>query len=106
MDPKEVSDLDLAFPGDILEQGLLPAWEDVPEEFKENSSWPNFVSRLFFEGGEWPAVKDGVDGIKAKRHVKACLGSFQPKHEHKIAGVAWLMSQWFEEPACQEKPSS
>ena len=22
----------------------------------------------------------------------------QPKHEHKIAGVAWLMSQWFEEP--------
>ena len=104
MDPKEVSDLDLAFPGDILEQGLLPAWEDVPEELKEESSWPAFVARMFYGDVGWPKVKEGVDGVKAKRHIMGCLRSFQPKHEHKIAGVAWLMSQWFEEPTCEEKP--
>lgn len=98
MDPKEVSDLDVAFPDNILWQGLLPTWEEVPEEFKEKSPWPAFVSRMFFEGGEWPKVKDGVDGLKAKRHIMVCLRSYQPSHEHKIAGVAWLMSQWFELP--------
>jgi hypothetical protein len=29
-------------------------------------------------------------------HLKAIMGSFQPKHEHKTAGVAYLMSLWFE----------
>jgi hypothetical protein len=24
------------------------------------------------------------------------MRSFEPKHEHKIEGVAYLMSQWFE----------
>lgn len=33
---------------------------------------------------------------KVHRHISACLGSYEPKHEHKIAGVAYLLSLWFE----------
>lgn len=34
---------------------------------------------------------------KAFRHLAACQGSFEPKHEHKQAAVAWLASLWFGE---------
>jgi hypothetical protein len=41
-------------------------------------------------------VREGVDAKAAWRHCAALLRSFEPKHEHKEAGVAYLMSQYFE----------
>ncbi len=41
--------------------------------------------------------KPGIDETDAKRHLKAVLGSFAPKHEHKEAACAYLMSLWFED---------
>ena len=41
--------------------------------------------------------KEGVDTKKALRHVKAVLGSWEPKHEHKEAGVAFLLNEWFDD---------
>lgn len=99
MEPKEVSDAMLAFPGSVIEEGLLPAWEDIPEDFKDHyNPWCRDVQALFFKGSTKRPLraKDGVSPEKMSRHISACLRSYQPKHEHKEAGVAWLLSQWTE----------
>lgn len=97
MNPKPVSDVHLAFGGNISE--LLPHWNDIPDEFKHgNNEWCRIVSDWFFGGipkGTEFTCKDGIDGKLALRHLRAVLCSFEPKHEHKEAGCAFLMSQWF-----------
>lgn len=100
--PQPVSNVMLAFPADVSD--LLPDYAGVPEEFKGygGNPWVKLTEEWFYKGLDGDLIaKDGVDATAAGRHIAACLGSFQPKHEHKIAGVAYLMSLWFEryEPA-------
>lgn len=38
--------------------------------------------------------KKNIDPEKTVRHIQTILSSFQPKHEHKIAGCAYLRSQF------------
>lgn len=96
----EVSDLQ-AILGTML-YAPLPAWDDIPPEFKSHPGTPfnRIVSTLFFNGGKLSdhglTPKPGVDQRKAMRAIKACLGSFEPKHEHKEAGVAYMLSEWFD----------
>ena len=91
-------DVDAAFPANVVGT-LLPPMAEIPEEFREHrSEWCAIAMRLFFNGGKLPQVKAGVDAGKAKRHLVAVLGSFEPKHEHKEAGAGWLMSLWYELP--------
>lgn len=95
--PKVVSDVMLAFPADVV--GLLPAEREIPEEFWRPNDWERFAMHWFMHGLTESAefyCKDGVDGATAVRHLQAILGSYQPKHEHKIAGVAYLCSLWFD----------
>lgn len=96
--PKEVSDLNLVFGGDMSQ--LLPDWESIPEEFKtwQGTDWNKFVSKWFFGGAKKTMVTfdPAVDMTLALRHLKAIMMSFEPKHEHKEAGVAWLLSRWCE----------
>jgi len=40
-------------------------------------------------------VAEGVDGGLAIRHLQVIQASFEPKHEHKEAAVAYLASPWF-----------
>jgi hypothetical protein len=93
-----LTDADLAF-GSIAH---LPAWADIPEAFRRNSGaayrWCEFVSTWFFAGTNTALLtpKPGVDKTAALRAVRGILGSFEPKHEHKIAGCAFLLSEWFE----------
>lgn len=104
---QEISDVMLVFPTDVSK--LLPPWDDIPEDFKRErgdaKKWIALVNTWFFSGLKnlRLAPKDGVDQNKALRHVKACLGSFEPPHEHKTAGVAYLLSQWFDD-ATWEQP--
>lgn len=80
----------------------LPDYKDVPEDFKRDSGeaqkWCNIVRDFFYCGVIIKSVvmKDGIDKKLALGHVMAVLRSFEPKHEHKIAGVAYLMSLWFD----------
>lgn len=60
----------------------------VPREFKDE------FSRLFFTGGAWPAFGADVDQTKAKRALKALMGSFEPAHEAKEATVAYALWVW------------
>lgn len=86
---------------------LMPLYEDIPEEFRDDSSkWCRVVSRWFssefdIHGPRLGLVlhaKEGINYESAIRHCKSILRSFEPKHEEKIAGVAYLASLWFEMP--------
>lgn len=95
---QEVSDIELAFGGNV--DKLMPAYDSIPQEFKRGSTkWNKVFSQWFFSGltgARW-TPKEGVDKGKALRHVAAIMASFSPKHEHKEAACAFLMSQWFED---------
>lgn len=98
--PKELSDVERAFGGKMSE--LLPEWGEIPESFRDmndRSKWSQLVSDWFYCGlkGMKLAPKEGIDANKAIRHIKAILASWEPKHEHKFAGCAYLMSLWFDD---------
>ncbi len=93
----EISDAEMVF-------GVappLPAWEEIPEKFRqERSPFNRIASKLFFKGGRLSdlglAPKEGVDLRMALRALECCLASFEPAHEHKEAGVAFMLSEWFD----------
>jgi hypothetical protein len=110
--PKEVTHLNQAFPGRIIGV-LLPEKEEIPEEFKNSFSadspsvssspptpreWCSFVGHWFFHGirGFTIQPKKGIALPQALKHLTACMTSFEPKHEHKEAGVAYLCSLWLD----------
>lgn len=97
MQPQEIHPVLMAFPASV--EHLTPAYEDIPAEFKrhEGTPWNRLVSRWFFQGVQdvkWDA-KPGIDPTMALRHLKCILHSYEPKHEHKEAAVAYLASLWF-----------
>lgn len=93
----EVDDMDV-----MLQTGahkVLPPMKDIPSEFKKSSNfWVGVVETWFFlglKGCKWKP-RPGVDQTKALRAITAAIGDFEPSHEHKIAGCAYLLDQWFE----------
>lgn len=98
--PKDVTRADMAFGSRMAD--LLPAMTLIPEDFRnergtEARKWIGVQRKWFFEGVRRDdfVPRDGVDADKALAHIQAIQGSFEPKHEHKQAAVAWLMSRWF-----------
>ena len=79
---------------------LLPRMEEIPDEFKDRYArlkWNQLVYDWFHSGMEMIAitVKPHINREAAFRHLGAVLGSFEPKHKHKMAGCAYLASKWF-----------
>lgn len=106
----EVSDLDLAFPA----APPLPAVQDIPDEFKRNprNLFVRMADHLFshgdvatFKDGQHLTLVEGLDPVKVQRAVLCCLRSYAPKHQHKIAGVAFMLSNWFTEDAQPKAPT-
>lgn len=98
--PVEVSNVELAFGGSI--RTLMPKYQEVPEEFKKfhGNKWIAVVDEWFFRGLSDNAEfkpKKGIDQSKALRHISAIMRSWEPKHEHKIAACAYLLSEWFDD---------
>jgi hypothetical protein len=97
----EISDLDLAFAADAL--SWMPPMEEIPDEFKRgDTKWNEIVRAWFFHG--LPSTvqfhtRNGVDPEAAFRAVSATLGSYAPKHEHKEAAAAYMLSCWFKKVA-------
>lgn len=93
----KLSDLDIAFPARAME--WLPPMDEIPDKFKaRGNAWTRLVGRWFAKGLPRTTEfvpKEDVDAKAAFNVVRACLGSFEPKHEHKEAGCAFLMSEWF-----------
>jgi hypothetical protein len=91
-----VDDATIVFGGRTDE--LLPPYADIPDEFERaHNPWVRVVVQWFYKGLDATQLQaiDGVDRSAALRHLKTIMGSFEPKHERKIAGVAYLMSLWF-----------
>lgn len=102
----ELDNLDVAF-GNVKH---MPKWEVVPERFKRHGGTIHnqFISKWFFSGvsqaeiSEWTA-KPGIDRMKALAAIRAVLTSFEPKHEHKEAACAYMLSEWFDPPAQKKR---
>jgi hypothetical protein len=79
---------------------IMPRYEDIPADFRQfHNKWVRFFSDMFYVGIKIKQLKpkDGIDAAKALRHLRTIAVSFEPKHEHKEAAVAYLASQWFDD---------
>ena len=92
-DVASITDLEIAF-GTTR---LPPEVEAIPAEFK--SQCGNIYTRItdsIFMGTDMPqgeiVMKDGFDPETVNRCVRAHICSWSPKHEHKIAGVGYMIS--------------
>ena len=97
--PLPVSEVELAFPANV--KRLMPSWLDIPEEFRDYSAhgkWNTTFSDMFYVGIKNIEIKpkDGIDPAVAWNHLRCIMRSYEPKHEHKEAACAYLMSIWFE----------
>lgn len=91
-DVKSTTDVEMAF----ATTRLLPSYELVPKEFKKGNLYTKTVSAIFF-GTELPKanlyLNLDVTPEELNKCITAHLKSFEPKHEHKIAGVGYLLSK-------------
>lgn len=96
--PTEITDAQLAFPANVIGT-LLPVKDEIPKEFFGSTPYGTLAHELFYRGFVEKSdlqLREGLYPEKVHRHISACLGSYEPKHEHKMAGVAYLLSLWFE----------
>ena len=96
-DYQDISDAEMAF-GTTK---LLPKSSEIPEgfDFMGESKWNKLFGDMFFVGLESLDVvaKEGIDTNAALKCIKAHMGSWEPKHQDKEAGVAYMMSVLFED---------
>lgn len=93
-----ITDLEVAF-GTTR---LLPAWDAIPDAFKLHNDYTSIAEAIcygrplpdlnvtFNAGFEAPSIPSALH-----KCVLAHLISFDPKHEHKIDGVAYMLSRVF-----------
>lgn len=94
--PHPVDDVQLAFPAGLGD--LLPPMDVIPADYPHRRDWERFQHAWF--SGTLPAdcqmePADGIDAQAAGRHLTVLQTSYEPKHQHKVAAVAWLASRWF-----------
>lgn len=99
-EPQVITDVLFTFPGEITH--LMPAYTLIPVEFQNLNritDWNKFVGHWLMRGNPFDAwdlrILPGVDGQLAIRHLATIGRSYQPKHKHKEAAMAWLLSRWF-----------
>jgi hypothetical protein len=96
--PIDLNAADVAFggAGGKLKE-ILPPMSEIPDEFKRGSGpWIEWQRDWFFSGlKRYPVPREGIDRGKAMSNLACVQRSYEPKHEHKQAGVAYLASLWF-----------
>ena len=94
-----ITDLDMAFGT----EAFLPPMDAIPQKFFQKNLYLDLANSLFF-GSPQPnhniVFKPGFDskeGMEAAvKAIRAHLSSWGPKHEHKMAGVTYMMSFAFD----------
>lgn len=96
--PTEISTLDMVFPTTV--RHLMPDYAEIREVYDRGNKWGNRLFSDWFYSGikstDGLIPRDGIDKKKALRHIRAVMGSFEPKHEHKEAACAYLLDKWFD----------
>jgi hypothetical protein len=95
---KEVTGVDLAFPAHVLD--MMPDYDTCKSWYRDREhKWSKLASEWFYSGIKIKKVtpKAGVVEGNALAHVACILRSFEPKHEHKMAAVAYLLNEWFDD---------
>ena len=109
MRPIHVNNVDLAFPASV--KHLMPDdLDEIRRDKRLDRKWERFAADWFFRGAEASLLrlkaKPGVDKLMALRHAYCILNSFEPKHEDKMAAVAYLLGEWFEPLPDETKKSA
>lgn len=92
----QITDVELSF-GTAK---YLPTWQEIPAEFKDGKNIYVQLVTAIHNGWELPAatqvMRPGYDDIAAIKALDRCmrahLRSGGPKLEHRIAGVALMLS--------------
>lgn len=94
---KNLTKMDLTFPTKVME--MMPAYKDIPKDYPERRKYMSIISDWFFNGAKGKVFipRPGVKEMEALAHISCIMRSFEPKHEHKIEGCAWLLNEWFSE---------
>lgn len=102
--PQPVDRLTMAFGAGKRFKELLPPMSDIPTDYPNRQKWERLMADWFYSGINASGLipKEGVDKGQALAHLGTILGSWDPKHEHKEAAVAWLASLWFDENSTWE----
>lgn len=87
-----VTDVELAF----ATERLLPEWHQIPDEFKRGNIYTEIAEAMFF-GTKLPdghvVIDENISADALRKCLVAHLKSFKPRHEEKIAGVGFMLSQ-------------
>ena len=90
-DMGSISDVEMAFSADRL----LPPWEDIPREFREGNQYTLMAEAIMYDRPLPEGtieLKEGFNPEMLNRAVQSHLQSHGAAHEHKIAGVGYMMS--------------
>ena len=92
---KKMTKADILFPTKTME--MMPAYKDIPEDFPNRAKYARAITLWFFQGADGMKFtpREGVNEMEALAHIACIINSFEPKHEHKVAGCAWLLNEWF-----------
>jgi hypothetical protein len=78
----------------------MPAYSEIAKEYDRNNKWGNHLFNDWFFCGiksvDGLVPREGIDKTKALRQIRAVMGSYEPKHEHKEAACAFLFDKWFD----------
>lgn len=96
--PHEIDGATAAFPGRV--DHLIPPYAEIREKYGYARTWGNRLFNDWFFSGiksvDGLVPREGIDKAKALRHIATVMRSFDPKHEHKEAGCAFLFDKWFD----------
>ena len=105
--PKKANRADIIIPTEVV--GIyLPRMKDIPKGFAKTKACVAaelFCSEWFYTGLKNPefTTRHDIDEDMAKTQISICLKSYEPKHEHKMLGAAYLATMFFEKEKDNEK---
>ena len=97
--PRPVSDVDFAFPATVIGR-YIPDWGQLPKPFQQfTSGYEKLAYHACFHSVELrpEALIERIEADMASRQLSAVARSFEPRHEHKQAALAFLLSLWLRE---------
>lgn len=79
---------------------LLPGWEEIPADFRNGNLYTRLAEARLLDyqlPGISIALLPGFDDAAACQAIDRCitahLNAFAPRHQHRIAGVGYMISK-------------